>query len=190
MQRDYWYSVANSLKKLESPEEVGQIAAKRTLRRLGARKVKTAKVPIVFERTVAGALVGHIFEAVNGDSIYRGASFLTGKLNEKIAGDNINVVDDGTMRGGFGTSPFDSEGVPSRKTVVVENGVLKSYLLNTYTAKKLDLQDHRQRLARSGGHAGDRAGKFLSAARREEPRRKSSATSRKDCSSPSSWASA
>ncbi|MGC2112558.1 MAG: metallopeptidase TldD-related protein [Candidatus Korobacteraceae bacterium] len=140
MQRDYWYSVANSLKKLEPAEEVGQIAAKRTLRRLGARKVKTAKVPIVFEHTIAGALVGHIFEAVNGDSVYRGASFLTGKLNEKIAGDNINVVDDGTMRGGFGTSPFDSEGVPSRKTVVVENGVLKSYLLNTYTAKKLGLQ--------------------------------------------------
>ncbi len=140
MQRDYWYSVANTLRKLESPEEVGQIAAKRTLRRLGARKVKTAKVPLVFEHTIAGALVGHIFEAVNGDSIYRGASFLTGKLGEKIAGDNINVVDDGTMPGGFGTSPFDSEGVPSRKTTVIENGVLKSYLLNTYTAKKLGLQ--------------------------------------------------
>ena len=140
MQRDYWYSVANSLSKLESPEEVGQTAAKRTLRRLGARKVKTAKVPIVFEHTVAGALAGHIFEAVNGDSVYRGASFLTGKLNERIAGDNVNVIDDGTMPGGFGTSPFDSEGVPSRKTVVIENGVLKSYLLNTYTAKKLGLQ--------------------------------------------------
>src|SRR5271169_6564622 len=140
MQRDYWYSVAMTLKKLETPEHVGEIAAQRTLRRLGARKVKTARVPIVFEHTVAGALVGHIFEAVNGDSIYRGASFLAGKLNEKIAGDNINVVDDGTKRGGFGTSPFDSEGVPSRKTVVVENGVLKSYLLNTYTAKKLSLQ--------------------------------------------------
>jgi PmbA protein len=140
MQRDYWYSVANSLKRLESPEEVGQIAAKRTLRRLGARKAKTAKVPIVFERTIAGALVGHIFEAVNGDSVYRGASFLSGKLNEKVAGDNIQVIDDGTMPGGFGTSPFDSEGVPSRKTVVLENGVLKSYLLNTYTAKKLGMQ--------------------------------------------------
>ncbi len=140
MQRDYWYSVAMTLKKLESPEEIGKIAAQRTLRRLGARKVKTARVPIVFERTIAGALIGHIFEAVNGDSIYRGASFLTGKLNHKIAGDNIDVVDDGTMRGGFGTSPFDSEGVPSRKTVVVENGMLKSYLLNTYTAKKLNLQ--------------------------------------------------
>jgi PmbA protein len=140
MQRDYWYSVANSLKRLEPAEEVGRIAARRTLRRLGARKVKTTRVPIVFEHTVAGALVGHIFEAVNGDSIYRGASFLTGKLDEKIAGDNIQVIDDGTMPGGFGTSPFDSEGVPSRKTVVVENGILKSYLLNTYTARKLGLQ--------------------------------------------------
>ena len=140
MQRDYWYSVAMTLKKLESPEEVGRIAAKRTLRRLGARKVKTAKVPIVFENTVSGSLVGHIFEAVNGDSVYRGASYLAGKLNEKIAGDNINIVDDGTLPGLFGTSPFDSEGVASRKTVVVEKGVLKSYLLNTYTAKKLGLQ--------------------------------------------------
>jgi PmbA protein len=129
-----------TLKKLESPEHVGQVAAKRTLRRLGARKVKTQKVPIVFENTVSGSLVGHIFEAVNGDSVYRGASYLTGKLGEKVAGDNINIVDDGTLPGLFGTSAFDSEGVASRKTVVVENGVLKSYLLNTYTAKKLGMQ--------------------------------------------------
>ena len=139
MQRDYWYSVAMTLKKLDSPEHVGQVAAQRTLRRLGARKVKTAKVPIVFENTVSGSLVGNIFEAVNGDSVYRGASYLAGKLGEKIAGDNINIVDDGTLPGLFGTSPFDSEGVASRKTVVVENGVLKSYLLNTYTAKKLGM---------------------------------------------------
>jgi PmbA protein len=140
MQRDYWYSVSHSLKKLASPEQVGAIAAKRTLRRLGARKVKTAKVPIVFENTVSAALLGHIFEAVNGDSVYRGASFLTGKLHEKIAGENITIVDDGTMPDLFGTSPFDSEGVVSRRTSVIENGVLKSYLLNTYTAKKLGLK--------------------------------------------------
>lgn len=139
MQRDYWYSVAMTLQKLDSPEHVGQVAAQRTLRRLGARKVKTAKVPIVFENTVSGSLVGHIFEAVNGDSVYRGASYLTDKLGAKIAGDNINVVDDGTLPGLFGTSPCDSEGVASRRTVVVENGVLKSYLLNTYTAKKLGM---------------------------------------------------
>ena len=139
MQRDYWYSVAMTLKKLDSPEHVGQVAAQRTLRRLGARKVKTSKVPIVFENTVSGSLIGHIFEAVNGDSVYRGASYLADKLGNKIAGDNVTVIDDGTLPGLFGTSAFDSEGVASRKTVVVENGVLKSYLLNTYTAKKLGM---------------------------------------------------
>lgn len=140
MQRDYWFSVARSLSRLDSPEKVGKIAAERTLRRLGARKVKTAKVPVVFDPMVANSILDHIFEGVNGDSVYRGASFLAGKLGEKIAGDAVTVIDDGTMRGGFGTSPFDGEGVPSRRTVVVENGVLKSYLLNTYTAKKLGLK--------------------------------------------------
>ena len=139
MQRDYWFSVARSLNRLESPEHVGQVAAQRTLRRLGARKVKTAQVPIVLDPMVANSILDHIFEGVNGDSVYRGASFLAGKLGHKIAADKVNVIDDGTMPGGFGTSPFDGEGIPTRRTVVIENGVLKSYLLNTYTAKKLGL---------------------------------------------------
>jgi PmbA protein len=140
MQRDYWYSVARTLSKLESPEHVGKVAAERTLRRLGARKAKTAHVPIVFDPMVATSILEHIFEGINGDSVYRGASFLAGKLGQKIAGDNVNVIDDGTIPGGFGTSPFDGEGIPTRRTIVIENGVLKSYLLNTYTAKKLGLQ--------------------------------------------------
>jgi len=140
MQRDYWFSVARSLSRLDAAEKVGAIAAQRTLRRLGAKKVKTAKVPVVFDPMVANSILDHIFEGVNGDSVYRGASFLAGKLGEKIAGDQVTIIDDGTMVGGFGTSPFDGEGVPSRRTVVVENGVLKSYLLNTYTAKKLGLK--------------------------------------------------
>jgi len=139
MQRDYWYSVARNLGRLESPEHVGKVAAERTIRRLGARKVKTAHVPIVFDPLVANSILDHIFEGVNGDSVYRGASFLAGKLGQKIAADNVTVIDDGTMVGGFGTSPFDGEGIPTRRTVVIENGVLKSYLLNTYTAKKLGL---------------------------------------------------
>jgi PmbA protein len=139
MQRDYWFSVARSLNRLESPEHVGQVAAQRTLRRLGARKVKTAQVPIVLDPMVANSILDHVFEGVNGDSVYRGASFLAGKLGHKIAADKVNVIDDGTMPGGFGTSPFDGEGIPTRRTVVIENGVLKSYLLNTYTAKKLGL---------------------------------------------------
>jgi PmbA protein len=140
MQRDYWYSVARSLAKLESAEQVGKEAARRTLRRLGARKVKTAHVPVVLDPMVARSMIEHIFEGVNGDSVYRGASFLAGKLGEQIAGANVTVIDDGTMPGGFGTSPFDGEGIPTRRTVVVENGVLRSYLLNTYTAKKLKLE--------------------------------------------------
>jgi len=139
MQRDYWYSVARTLAKLDSPEEVGRIAAERTLRRLGARKIKTQKVPIIFDRQTAGALLDHIFDAVNGDAIYRHASFLAGKLGEKTFGSNLTVIDDGTVVGGFGTRPFDGEGVPTRRTTVIENGELKSYLLNTYTAKKLGL---------------------------------------------------
>ena len=140
MQRDYWFSVARSLNRLESPEDVGRVAAQRALRRLGARKVKTQQVPIIFDPLVANSILGHIFEGVNGDSVYRGASFLAGKLGEKIAAPQVTVIDDGTMLGGFGTSPFDGEGIPTRRTVVIENGVLKSYVLNTYTAKKLGLQ--------------------------------------------------
>jgi PmbA protein len=140
MQRDYWYSVARSLAKLDSAEKVGKEAARRTLRRLGARKVKTAHVPVVLDPMVATSMLEHIFEGVNGDSVYRGASFLAGKLGEKIAGPNVTVVDDGTISGGFGTTPFDGEGIPTRRTVVIENGILKSYLLNTYTAKKLGLE--------------------------------------------------
>ncbi|PYX58763.1 MAG: peptidase [Acidobacteria bacterium] len=140
MQRDYWFSVARSMSRLEPAEQVGRIAAQRTIRRLGARKVKTAHVPIVFDPMVANSILEHIFEGVNGDSVYRGASFLAGKLGHKIAGDNVTVIDDGTIPGGFGTSPFDGEGVPTRRTLVIENGTLKSYLLNTYTAKKLGLQ--------------------------------------------------
>src|SRR5881394_1318678 len=140
MQRDYWFSVSRSLKLLESPEQVGKVAAQRALRRLGARKVKTQQVPVIFDPLVATSILEHIFEGVNGDSVYRGASFLAGKLGQTIASTNVTVIDDGTMRGGFGTSPFDGEGVPTRRTVVIDKGVLNSYLLNTYTAKKLGLQ--------------------------------------------------
>lgn len=140
MQRDYWFSVSRNLNGLESPEEVGKVAAQRALRRLGARKVKTQQVPVIFDPLVATSILNHIFEGVNGDSVYRGASFLAGKLGQAVAAPNVTVIDDGTMRGGFGTSPFDGEGVPTRRTVVIDKGVFNSYLLNTYTAKKLGLQ--------------------------------------------------
>src|ERR1035437_7023453 len=145
MQRDGWWSGARRLADLESPEAIGKEAARRTIRRLGARRVPTQRVPIVFAREVAGSLVGHVFEGASGDAIWRGASFLAGKLGEQIAVANLTIVDDNTMllptgMGSFGTSPFDGEGLPSLRTVVVEKGVLRNYLLNTYTARKLGMK--------------------------------------------------
>src|SRR5579871_5969991 len=140
MQRDYWFSVSRNIGRLDPAEQVGRIAAERTIRRLGARKAKTAQVPVIFDPMVAASILEHIFEGVNGDSVYRGASFLAGKLGQRIAGENVTVIDDGTIPGGFGTSPFDGEGIPTRRTLVIDRGVLSSYLLNTYTAKKLSLQ--------------------------------------------------
>jgi PmbA protein len=145
MQRDGWWSSARSFAHLESPEDVGKEAARRTLRRLGARRVPTQRVPIVFAAEVARTLIGSVFEAASGDAIWRSASFLAGRLGETIAAANINIVDDHTMllatgAGGFGTSPFDGEGLPSRRNIVVENGVLRNYLLNTYTARKLGMK--------------------------------------------------
>lgn len=140
MQRDYWYSVSRRASALESPEDVGRKAAERTLRKLGARKVSTCRVPVVFDRETARSLVGHIFEAVRGDAIYRSASFLAGKLGQRVAGENITILDDGLRPGGFGSRPFDDEGVPPNLTPVIQAGVLENYLLNCYTARKLNLR--------------------------------------------------
>lgn len=140
MERDFWYSRARSYAKLESPAAIGRKAAERALRRLGSRKVPTQKVPVVFDQLTARSLISNIFEAVDGESIYRKASFLAGQLGERVASENVTIIDDGTMPGLFGTSPFDDEGVPTRRTVVIDRGVLASYLLNTYTARKLGLR--------------------------------------------------
>jgi PmbA protein len=145
MQRDGWWSSARSFAHLESPEAVGGEAARRTLRRLGARRVPTQRVPIVFAPEVARTLLGSLFEAASGDAIWRSASFLAGKLGEPIAAPALTLIDDHTLllptgAGGYGTSPFDGEGLPSQRNVVVENGILRTWLLNTYSARKLGLK--------------------------------------------------
>ena len=161
MERDYWYTMARSFTGLEPAEQVGRIAAQRALRRLKARKVETQKVPVVFEPRTARSLLDNIFEAVHGMSIYRHESFLAGKLGEKIAGANVTVIDDGTIPGLFGTSPFDDEGVPSRRTVVIEKGVLKSYLLNCYAARKLGMKTTGNGSRGLTGNAGIGHGNFF-----------------------------
>ena len=145
MQRDGWWSGARRLADLESPEAIGKEAARRTIRRLGARRIPTQRVPIVFAPEVARSHIGSVFEAASGDSIWRHASFLAGKLGEQIAAPTLTIIDDNAMllptgAGGFGSSPFDGEGLPSLRTVVLENGVLRNYLLNTYSARKLGMK--------------------------------------------------
>jgi len=161
MERDFWYSSARSHSKLDSPAAVGRRAAERTVRRLGARKVPTQKVPVIFDSVTARSLIGNIFEAVEGDAIYRKASFLAGKLGERVASENVTVVDDGEMPGLFGTSPFDDEGVPSRRTMVIERGVLQGYLLNTYTARKLGMRTTGNAARGVTGNAGVGHGNFF-----------------------------
>ena len=179
MQRNYWYSAARSTRLLEDPVAIGQEAARRTLQRLGARQAKTQQAPVVFSPEIARSIVGNIFDAANGDAIYRHASFFAGMLGERVAGENITVIDDGTLvfdrvsdregsisgtmkSGGFGTAPFDGEGLPTRRTVLIENGILKSYVTNTYTARKLGLARSTGNAARSlAGNPGIGAGNFF-----------------------------
>ena len=153
MQSGYWYSSARTAKLLDRPEAVGRIAAERALRRLGARRVPTQKCPVVFPPETARSIMGNLLSAADGDAIYRNSSMFSGKLGEQVAGENITMVDDGTMVfdhtlasgetirvGGFGTSPFDGDGLATRRTVVIDRGILKELMLNTYTARKLSMQ--------------------------------------------------
>jgi PmbA protein len=160
MERDYWYALARGYAGLEPPEQVGRTAAARALRRLNPVKVETQKVPVVFEPRTARTLLDNIFEAVHGMSVYRQESFLAGKLGEKIATEGLTLIDDATIPGLFGTSPFDDEGVPSRRTVVIERGVLKSYLLNTYAARKLGMKTTGNASRGLTGNAGIGHGNF------------------------------
>jgi PmbA protein len=201
MQRNYWYSSSRTTQLLEDAVNVGQEAARRTLRRLGARRVKTQQAPVVFSPEVARSIIGNIFDAANGDAIYRHATFFAGKLGERVAGDNITVIDDGTLVfnrpfsppeadnqqpyvfeggltltptagepyeeeekriaiGGFGTAPFDSEGLPTRRTVLVENGILKNYVMNTYTARKLGMASTGNASRSLASNPGIGAGNF------------------------------
>ncbi|MEQ1885073.1 MAG: metallopeptidase TldD-related protein [Bryobacteraceae bacterium] len=169
MERDYWYSAARAFANLDRPEVVGRKAAERALRRLNPRKPLTQKAPVIFEPRTAQALLGDLFDAVNGSAIYKHASFLTGKLGEKIAADCITIVDDATIPGLFGSTPFDDEGVVSQRTVVVENGVLKNYLLNSYTARKLGMKSTGNASRGITGNAGVGPGNFFLEAGSKSP---------------------
>jgi PmbA protein len=138
MERDYWYSSARHLDGLETPASIGQTAARRTLRRLGARKVGTCEVPVIFEAESAASLVGHLAGAVCGNALYMGTSFLIGRLGERIAPPTVHISDDGRLPRELGSKPFDAEGVATRCTHLVDSGSLTSYLFDTYSARRLN----------------------------------------------------
>jgi len=139
MQRDYWSSTKRRFNQLDKPAHVGEVAAMRTVRRLGAKKVHTQRAPVVFDPETASSLLGNLCIALSGHSLYKGASFLLGMLNKQIASPDVTIYDDGTIPWGIGSRPLDAEGVPTRKTTIVEKGVLTSYLLDSYSARKLNL---------------------------------------------------
>jgi len=136
----YWFSTQRLFKDIESPEEVAKKAVARTLRLLNPRKIKTQSVPVLFEPMMSSWLLGFLCACVSGVSIYQEASFLVNKLGERIASDKINVFDDGLLPAKLGTRPYDSEGVPSQTTPVIEKGELRNFLCNTYAARKLKLK--------------------------------------------------
>lgn len=139
MQRDAWISAARRLDDLEAPESVGRRAAQRALARLGARPVATCEAAVIFDPTTAPSLLRHLAGCVNGYAIYRGASYLAGRMGEQVASDLVSVVDDGRLPGGLGSKPFDAEGLPTRRNPVVQRGRLGSWLLDSYSARKLGL---------------------------------------------------
>jgi PmbA protein len=138
-QRDYWMSVGRRIADLDDPGAVGRKAAERALRRLGARPVSTCEVPVIFDDMTAPSLLGQLAGCLSGYSVYRESSFLSGSMGESIAAPGIRVIDDGRLPGGLGSKPFDGEGLPTRRNVLVDEGRLESWLLDTYSARKLGL---------------------------------------------------
>jgi PmbA protein len=150
MQRDYWYATSRRRVRLEDPAAVGRTAAWRAVRRLGARKIKTVEVPVVFDPETAASLVRSLAAAASGPSLYRRTSFLVDRLGAKIGSPLMTIVDDPLIPGGLGSRPFDGEGLPTGRTTLVGEGVLESYLLDTYSARKLGMKSTHH-AARDGG---------------------------------------
>ena len=152
MQRDYWMTSGRRLSDLEDAASVGRKAAERAIRRLGGKSIKTCEAPVIFDGLTAPSLIGQIASCVSGYSIYRESSFLGDKLGEKIAASEVTIIDDGRLPGGLGSKPFDGEGQPTRRNTIVENGELKTWLLDTYSGRKLGL-DSTGSAARGTGSA-------------------------------------
>jgi PmbA protein len=137
MERDYDYSSTVHGADLDAPEKVGRTAGERAVERLNPRKVQTKRVPVVFDRRVAGSLVSHLASAINGAAVARKTSFLKEKLGQRLFRPGIQVIDDSRRARGLRSRPFDAEGVATKRLAVVKDGVLASWLLDSATAREL-----------------------------------------------------
>ncbi len=146
MQRDAWYSSMRVPDELAAPGVVGRYAAERALSRLGSRKIKTCEVPVLYESSLASGLLGAYVQATSGGALYRKSSFLEGSLGTPVLADHIDVHEDPHQMRGKGSAPFDDEGVMTTPRQIVSGGVVQSYFLSTYSARKLGM--------RTTGHAG------------------------------------
>jgi PmbA protein len=140
MQREGWYSIALAAQDLQAPRDVGRIAAERTLARLDPRQVATAQMPVLFSAEMARGLVGHLVGAVSGGALYRRASFLLDAAGTRLFPEWFSIVEDPFLPRGFRSAAFDAEGVATRRSALVEGGVLQRYVLGAYSARKLGLQ--------------------------------------------------
>ncbi len=147
MERDYDFTSTLHASDLEDAQAIGRRAGERAVKRLNPRKVTTRRVPVVFDSRISGSLVGHLASAANGSAIARKTSFLREKLGQKILGSGIHIIDDPLRPRGLRSRPFDAEGIAGRRRHLVEDGVLKTWILDCATARELDLETtgHAQR---------------------------------------------
>ncbi|OGV26539.1 MAG: metalloprotease PmbA [Legionellales bacterium RIFCSPHIGHO2_12_FULL_37_14] len=139
LQRDYAYSTARDPSNLETPEHIAEEAVGRTVKRLGAKKIKTQKAPILFEARVASHLIAHFLHAISGGALYRKQTFLVDSLGKQIFPANVHIQEHPYLQGALGSSSFDAEGVTTRDNIFVKAGIVNQYVLSSYTARRLGL---------------------------------------------------
>jgi PmbA protein len=138
MERDYWYAASSDFRELESPDIVGKKAAKRAISRLGAKAISTRSCPVVFSPEMSSSIIVNFLTAISGPAIYKKASFLLDSIGKNIFPDYISLKEVPLIKGGSGTRPFDSDGVVTQDKIIVNDGVLETYLLDTYSSRKLN----------------------------------------------------
>ncbi|QCI23656.1 metalloprotease PmbA [Buchnera aphidicola (Macrosiphoniella sanborni)] len=140
MQRDFDYSISRKIDNLLKPEILGENSAKYAISRLGSRKIRTMKSPIIFSSSISYMFFSHLIYAIHGDHVYQKSTFLINDLKKKIFPDWLNILENPHLKQGLGSKPFDSEGVSTQIQYIIHNGILETWLLNSYNSRKLNLK--------------------------------------------------